>query len=84
MIKATISSQYEFETEEDHHFIASQFFDAMMTIGTPNIYNLVWNSLTAMYSPDIEVHNFQDSTYSRVWNSSTGGNNSIGGNICKK
>ena len=55
MIKATISSQYEFETEEDHHFIAVQIFDAMMFAGAINIGNLVWNSLTAMYSPDVEV-----------------------------
>ena len=55
MIKATISSQYEFETEEDHHFIAVQIFDAMMFAGAINIGNLVWNSLTAIYSPDIKV-----------------------------
>ena len=55
MIKATISSQHEFETEEDLHFIAAQIFDAMMFAGAINIGNLVWNSLTAMYSPDVEV-----------------------------
>ena len=55
MIKATLSSQHHFETEEALHHVAVQIFDVLMFAGVINIGNLVWNSLTAIYSPDSEV-----------------------------
>ena len=63
MVKATICSQYEFDTEEDLHFIAVTIFDAMMFAGGINIGNLLWNSLSVIYSPDIEVISFEHDNF---------------------